>query len=74
MDTFDLKGLDKGLHTGPELTGIAVVVQTVDGKHGPAVFIVHNVADKGTFEAPVVTILHLLINNALCTVFLRQAV
>ena len=74
MDTFDLKRLYEGLHAGTELTGVAVVVQTVDGEDGPAVFVVHDVGDERALEAPVVAVLHLLVDDALGVELLGQAV
>ena len=74
MDAFDLQRLHKGLDAGTQLAGIAVVVQTVDGEHRPAVLVVHDVADQRTLEAPVIAVLHLLVDDALGLELLGKAV
>ena len=74
MNTLDLQRLNKGLAAGTQLTGVAVVVQSVDRQDGPAVFLSHYMADECALEAPVVTVLHLLVDDAFRIVLLCEAV
>lgn len=74
MNALDFQRFNEGLETGTKLTGVTVVVQSVDGQYGPAVFLCHNVADERTLEAPVVAVLHLLVDDTVGLIFLCEAV
>ena len=65
LDALDLQRFNERLHAGAELSGIAVVVQTVDRKDRPVLLFRHNVADERALKAPVVAVLHLFIDDAL---------
>ena len=74
MNALDFKRFNKGLYTGPELTGVAVVIKSVYREYRPAIFIMHNMADKRTLKSPVIAVFHLLINDALSTKFFCQLI
>ena len=64
LDVLDLKGFDKCLETGPQLSGVADVVGPVDGEDRPSVFFREDVACQRPLKCPEIAVFHLFEDNA----------